>query len=59
VAFYFNYWLMGLLILLLVRRGHPGPLDDVSPLTTARVAMAGALLVIFVLSAVPLTLSCR
>lgn len=59
VAFYFRYWPMGVLILLLARRGHPGPLDDRSPVTTSHIAMAGALVVIFVLSAVPLSFSCQ
>jgi len=59
VAFLFNWWLMGLLILVLVRRGHPGPLDDCSPVTPGRLATAGVLAVIFALSASPLTLSCH
>ena len=50
----FGYWVMSLLILVLIRRGHPGPLDDVSPVTPAHQLIAAALVVIFVLSAVPL-----
>jgi hypothetical protein len=53
-GFLFGYWVMSLLILLLIRRGHPGPLDDVSPVTPWHQAMAVALIGIFVLSAVPL-----
>jgi hypothetical protein len=58
VAYYFRYWPMAVLILLLLRRGHPGPLDDCSPVTAGRVAMAGALVVIFALSVVPISISC-
>ncbi len=59
VAFVFNWWLMGLLILVLVRRGHPGPLDDCSPVTPSRLAAAAILVAIFALCAVPLSLSCH
>jgi len=59
VAWYFRYWPMAVLILLLLRRGHPGPLDDVSRPTAAHIAMAAALVVIFALSAVPLDVSCQ
>lgn len=59
VAFLFKYWLMGVLILLLLRRGHPGPLDDVSPVTLSRKIIAAALVVIFALSVVPLGFSCQ
>ena len=59
VAFLYKYYLMGLLILILLRRGHPGPLDDCSAVTPGRLAMAGSLIAIFALSAVPLTLSCQ
>ena len=55
VGLIFGYWVMSLLILLMIRRGHPGPLDDCSPVTFAHKAMAAALVVIFALSAVPLT----
>ncbi|MBI3998039.1 MAG: site-2 protease family protein [Armatimonadetes bacterium] len=43
---------MALLILLLMRRGHAGPLDDLSPLSPARRLVGLALVAIFVLSAV-------
>lgn len=49
-----GYWLMALVILLLLRRGHPGPLDDVSAVSPSRIAVGLALLAVFVLSAVPL-----
>ncbi|HLW59943.1 MAG TPA: site-2 protease family protein [bacterium] len=58
IAVYFRYYLMGALILFLARRGHPGPLDDCSPLTTRHLLLAGAVVVIFALSAVPVTFSC-
>lgn len=54
VGLLFGYWVMSLLILLMIRRGHPGPLDDISPVSPARLAMAASLVAIFVLSAVPL-----
>lgn len=54
VGILFGYWVMSLLILLMIRRGHPGPLDDCSPVTPAHKAMAAVLIPIFVLSAVPL-----
>jgi membrane-associated protease RseP (regulator of RpoE activity) len=56
VGVIFGYWLMSFLILLMLRRGHPGPLDDVSPMTPARIAMALALIPVFALSAVRLSL---
>jgi membrane-associated protease RseP (regulator of RpoE activity) len=59
VAFLFKYWLMGVLILLLLRRGHPGPLDDVSPVTFGRKIVALVLVVIFALSVVPFGFSCQ
>lgn len=59
VAILFKYWLMGVLILLLLRRGHPGPLDDVSPVTFSRRVIAAVLVVIFALSVVPLGFSCQ
>jgi hypothetical protein len=56
VGVIFGYWLMSFLILLMIRRGHPGPLDDVSALTPARIAMALVLIPVFALSAVRLSL---
>ncbi len=62
VAIVFRYWLMGLLILalLLTRRGHPGPLDDCSPVSLSRKIVGAVLVAIFALSVVPLAgLSCQ
>ncbi len=56
VGLVLGYWFMSLLILLMIRRGHPGPLDDCSPVTFAHKAMAAVLVVIFALSAAPLTI---
>jgi Zn-dependent protease len=53
---FFGYWLMAILILLMIRRGHPGPLDDCSPMTPAHIAVAVSLIPVFVLSAVRLGL---
>jgi len=48
-------WLfMALLILLFIPRGHPGPLDDLTPLTPSHVAISLILVVVFIVSAVPL-----
>jgi hypothetical protein len=52
----FGYWLMGILIFFLIRRGHPGPLDDCSPVTATHKVVAAVLILIFLLSAVPLTI---
>jgi len=52
----FGYWVMSLLILLMIRRGHPGPLDDCSPASPGHRAVAAALIPVFVLSAVPLSI---
>lgn len=49
-----GYWLMALLIVAMARRGHPGPLDDISPASRSRVVTGVFLLLIFILSAVPL-----
>ncbi len=43
---------MAILILLLFRRGHPGPLDDISPMSRSRGVLGLILLAIFILSAV-------
>ena len=61
VAIVFRYWLMGLLILLLLsmRRGHPGPLDDCSPVSAGRKVIGLVLVVIFALSVVPFQFTCR
>jgi hypothetical protein len=54
VGILLGYWIMSLLILVMIRRGHPGPLDDISPATPFHQVAALALAAIFVLSAVPL-----
>lgn len=54
VGIIFGYWLMSLLVLFMIRRGHPGPLDDVSPMSPAHVWTAVVLIPVFVLSAVRL-----
>ncbi len=56
VGIVFGYWLMSVLILLMVRRGHPGPLDDCSTVSPAHVAVALSLIPVFILSAVRLGL---
>lgn len=53
-AYFLGYWLMAVLILVLMSRGHPGPLDDVSPPSPSRIALGLVLLGIFVLSVVPM-----
>lgn len=59
LAYYYGYWPMSLLILALLRRGHPGPLDDSSPVSPGRIAVAVVLIGIFLLSIVPNSFSCR
>lgn len=56
VALVLRYWLMAVLLLvfmLRVRRDHPGPLDDVSPVSPSRLVVALILLGIFIVSVVP------
>ena len=52
LAVVMGFYPMAILIILLMRRGHVGPLDDLSPLSPSRRAIGLALVVIFVLSAV-------
>ncbi|HET7265466.1 MAG TPA: site-2 protease family protein [bacterium] len=54
VGIVFGYWLMSVLVFFMIRRGHPGPLDDVSPASPAHIATALLLVPVFVLSAVRL-----
>jgi Zn-dependent protease len=56
VGIIFGYWLMSLLVLFMIRRGHPGPLDDCSSVSPVHIAMAVSLIPVFVLSAVRLGL---
>ncbi len=51
-----GYWLMALVILMLMRRGHPGPLDDISPASPSRIIVGVVLLAVFIVSVVPLGL---
>lgn len=52
-----RYWAMIALVLLLGRRNHPGPSDDVTPVSPGRIVVAVIVLAIFILSAVPLRLT--
>jgi membrane-associated protease RseP (regulator of RpoE activity) len=55
-----RYWLMAALMVVMltgVRRAHPGPLDDVSPVSPGRYVMAVLLLAIFVVSVVRLDIT--
>lgn len=52
VAAVLGYWPMAILILLLIRRGHPGPLDDISAASPPHAVLGVVLLLIFLLSAV-------
>jgi len=49
-----GWWLMAVLALFFSATRHPGPLDDVSKLTTSRKIGAILLLAVFILSVVPL-----
>jgi membrane-associated protease RseP (regulator of RpoE activity) len=51
-AFLLGYRVMALLILILMGRRHPGPLDDVSPVSPGRILLGLILLGIFILSVV-------
>jgi membrane-associated protease RseP (regulator of RpoE activity) len=54
VLLYFGYWLMLFLVLFFSVIKHPGPLDDISKLSTGRKAFALLLVAIFVLCLTPL-----
>jgi len=54
LLFFFGYWLMLFFVLFLSIYKHPGPLDDVSKLSTGRKLFTMFLIVIFVLCVVPL-----
>ncbi len=59
-AFALRYWLMAALLVVMltgVRRAHPGPLDDVSPVSPGRFVIAVLLLAIFVVSVVRLDIT--
>jgi len=60
VAVALRYWAMATLlaaIMLLLRREHPGPMDDVSPIHPSRVLLGIVLLAIFIVSAVPIEIT--
>ncbi len=55
-----RYWLMAALLVVMltgVRRTHPGPLDDVSPVSKTRLLVGVVLLAIFVVSVVRLEIA--
>jgi membrane-associated protease RseP (regulator of RpoE activity) len=54
VLLIFQYWLMLIFVLFLSFYHHPGPLDDVSRLSTGRKALALLLVVIFAICLTPL-----
>ena len=54
LALAFGYLPMAVLIYLFIRRGHPGPLDDLTPLSPFRAVVGLALIALFAVSAVPL-----
>jgi hypothetical protein len=49
-----GFYPMAILIALMLRRGHPGPLDDLSPLSPSRRVVAVVLVAVFAASAVVL-----
>ena len=54
LAVLMGFYPMAILIAVLLRRGHVGPLDDLSPMSASRRAIGLALIAVFVLSAVVL-----
>ncbi|MGQ0571506.1 MAG: site-2 protease family protein [Armatimonadota bacterium] len=52
LAVIMGFYPMAILIALLMRRGHVGPLDDLSPMSPSRRLIGVVLVIIFVLSAV-------
>jgi len=54
LAVLMGFYPMAIIIALLIRRGHVGPLDDLSPMSPSRQVVGVALLVVFILSAVVL-----
>jgi hypothetical protein len=60
VAVALRYWAMATLlaaIMLVFRREHPGPMDDVSPIHPSRMMLGLVLLAIFIVSAVPIEIT--
>jgi membrane-associated protease RseP (regulator of RpoE activity) len=54
LALLLGYLPMAVLIFLFISRGHPGPLDDLTPLSRSRLAVGLALIAVFLVSAVPM-----
>jgi hypothetical protein len=50
LLFLMGLWLMAILLLFLLSRGHPGPMDDLSPASPARRWVGVGLLGVFLLS---------
>ncbi|BAA29425.1 373aa long hypothetical protein [Pyrococcus horikoshii OT3] len=60
LSYFWPGWLLwGILILLMGRIGNPGALDEVTPLTPGRKALAILIWIIFAISAVPVPFSQR
>jgi membrane-associated protease RseP (regulator of RpoE activity) len=55
IAAIMGAWLMALLMLFLLRRGHAGPLDDLTPLSPSRYLVGLSLIIVFVLSVAVVT----
>jgi len=51
---FLGYWPMAVIAFLLSQQTHPGPLDDVSKLSTSRKLAAIALIIIYILCAAPI-----
>ncbi|KUO43014.1 MAG: hypothetical protein APU95_02700 [Hadesarchaea archaeon YNP_N21] len=56
ITFILGFWPMAILMLLFSMQPHPGPLEEVTPLTTSRKVAALLLAAILVLCAAPLTI---
>lgn len=50
ITFLLGFWIMALIMLLMAMSGHPGPLDDVSELSTGRKILSIFLVIILALS---------
>jgi len=54
ITFLLGYWLFGVLILLFAMRRHPGPTDDLIPLSKARKLLSLGLLGVLLICAAPI-----
>jgi len=54
VAVLLGYWLFGILIVFFALRGHPGPRNELIPLSRSRKLLSFGLLGILVLCAIPI-----